>query len=36
MTGGDRYLVLIELLTLLGSSSFVGTSLDHLMERYPV
>jgi hypothetical protein len=36
MTGGDRYLVLIELSTLLGSLSFAEMSLDHLMERYPV
>jgi hypothetical protein len=36
MIGGDRYLVLIELSTPLGSLSSVGMSLDHLMERYPV
>jgi hypothetical protein len=36
MIGGDHCLVLIELSTLLDSLSFVGTSLDHLMERYPV
>jgi hypothetical protein len=36
MTGGDHCLALIELSTLLDSLSFVGMSLDHLMEQYPV